>query len=81
MPQSSDFWDWYASANDSARNELIDKAWFGQNRPDTPMQDAVITSAPQDAGQGPNPTTPPNHAPDFEAVYGQDPEQEQEQEQ
>lgn len=42
MAGNASFWGWYAEANDSARSELIDKAWFGQNHGETPMQDAVI---------------------------------------
>lgn len=41
MAKNAGFWGWYAEANDSARTELIDKAWFGQNHAETPMQDAL----------------------------------------
>lgn len=42
MARNAGFWGWYAQANDSARSELIDKGWFGQNHAETPMQDALI---------------------------------------
>lgn len=79
MARSAGFWGWYAEANDSAEKELISKGWFGQNHGETPMQDALKEPHPAQPDTGLQIShEPPSHEADFEAVYGQEMEQEQE---
>jgi len=53
MSRSGGFWQWYASASDSIRHEVIERGWFGrETTADINARDMPALPSEPEVGQG-----------------------------